>query len=85
MIPRDATPSSHVSPYRRIEIGRPIMNRPLPVVEAAPHTAQSERDRIWKLVVQSAQGTTGAAEPEKPEITLADLDLITFAKSGGPI
>lgn len=105
MIPRNAEPVSHQSVYKRISIGsdagRPKSKTEVirtPCEEAAHHVKMQEVNRIWKLVVQTAHGTTASSPVEQavstvdgidpyylPEnVSLEDLELISFAKTGGP-
>jgi hypothetical protein len=51
--------SEHRTPLKRIEIGSPIMPRRRPydvVIEAMSGVGPTERDRIWRLVEQTARG-----------------------------
>lgn len=62
MIDRDAEPTAHVSPYRRIEIGPRVPSADQPVGEFLGDLAKRvadriEAERIWALVKQSAGGT----------------------------
>jgi hypothetical protein len=58
MIERNVKPIGHISPYPRIDLSpvRPANARPraLSAVEDSKRTAEIER--IWRLVVQAAEG-----------------------------
>jgi hypothetical protein len=62
MIPRNAEPIGHISPYSRIDLS------PVRTVLAERHSLSAiddskriaEADRIWRLVVQAAEGNGGA-------------------------
>lgn len=56
--------AEHRPPLRRIEIGAPIMDRrrEADITEALSGVGPTERDRIWKLVVQVAQGVNAPTQ-----------------------
>lgn len=73
MASRDIKPVSHSPIYKRIAIGSETPEKPTPpppegliekaVREVKEAAAKAETDRIWRHVVQTAQGTNAPSEP----------------------
>ncbi len=83
--------AEHRPVYKRIEPKKP--EPPAIVItesEFARKRREAEQDRIWRLTVQSANGGVAPVEPKPDPVGSVDgvdldcLDLICFAKSGGP-
>jgi hypothetical protein len=71
MILRNAEPVSHVSPYKRIEIGSTPVRKASSPPELENSSLKLERDvehrRIWRLLVQSSQDGIGTVKHEDVE------------------
>jgi hypothetical protein len=62
MIARDAEAVSNDGPYKRIEIGATRdVDRRRDITEAMSGVGPTERDRIWRLVEQTARGVSAPA------------------------
>jgi hypothetical protein len=67
MIPRNAEAVSHDTPYKRIEIGSSRgADKRREITEAMSGVGPTERDRIWKLLVQAAQDGIGCVPELQP-------------------
>lgn len=58
----DIAVSQHISPYKRIEIGRTYTAQPGDANAPPPFVSPEESERIWRHVVQVATGTNPAEQ-----------------------
>lgn len=59
LIPHDAEPVGHISPYPRIDLSLVRTERTAPQAPSATEQVKrlAEAERIWRLIVQAAEGS----------------------------